>query len=169
MPTPASRSLFNLIEIFTRGIYRIPISEGDDDSGGIIEGFGGGNPKKISTLISQRAVIRFLAEHIDTLSPGQANITLDELHLGHKTVFSINGNHSTRDALAKLDESKVGALAVVNDQEAFVETFSASNLRVSLPLLHHLVLLVLLLPFPLFPFIVPFYPPSLSNWLIRFF
>lgn len=129
MPTPGTRSLLNLIEIFTRGVYRIPVSEGDDDTGGILEGIGGGSTKNITTLISQTAVVRFLADNLDKLTPGQAAMTLDEMHLGHKKIITITGTQPVSDALSTLDKSKIGALAVVDDHGVLIEAFATENLR----------------------------------------
>jgi CBS domain-containing protein len=133
MPIPGDLSIANLLEIFTRGVHRMPVTNKDGAIESIVRLLYFAFILLISS--SQSSLIRFLTANNNALlnkAASQVSATVKELKLGSKKVVSIPHTKTAADAFKIIDETKLDALAIVDENENLIGTISASDLRVLL-------------------------------------
>jgi len=114
-PMSAELSLWHLVETFTRGIHRIPVT---NKEGG-----------EIINIVSQSTVIKFLSEHSSDLGAA-AKKTATDLGLGKKSVVSIPDDAKALDGYKLINQHKVEAVAVVSSKDGkLLGALSASDMR----------------------------------------
>jgi CBS domain-containing protein len=111
-PMANDMSLYHLLETFTRGIHRVPLS---DASGEVVN------------IVSGTNVIKFLADHQTDLGRAGAK-TSTELGLGKKGVLHLETTATALDGFRMINQHKVEAIAIV-EKDSLVGTLSASDLR----------------------------------------
>jgi len=109
-PMDGSLSLYHLIEEFTRGIHRIPVT---DENSAIIN------------IVSQSSVVKFVASH----SAHIGHRTLDSLSLSHKKLYLLKSSQAAIEGYKILNEKQVEAIPIVDDDGKIVGNLSASDLR----------------------------------------
>jgi len=83
---------------------------------------------KITNLLTQSAVIDYLAKHIDQLGPSIQK-TLKELNFEKKSVISIDHNKRAIDAFRLMAENHISGLAVLDSDKKLMANISARDLR----------------------------------------
>eukprot|EP00211_Chloroparvula_japonica_P017742 CAMPEP_0119121592 /NCGR_PEP_ID=MMETSP1310-20130426/2151_1 /TAXON_ID=464262 /ORGANISM="Genus nov. species nov., Strain RCC2339" /LENGTH=298 /DNA_ID=CAMNT_0007111163 /DNA_START=132 /DNA_END=1024 /DNA_ORIENTATION=- len=115
MPLSATLSLYHLVEWFTRGIHRVPVLNDE----GTVEG-----------IVSQSSVLRFIANHLDSIPESVLNRTVASHGLGGKGVTAVASKISAADAFRKLSADYMDAAPVVSEAtNSIIGTFSVSALR----------------------------------------
>jgi len=113
-PVPIGSSLLDAVnKMATNHVQRIPIVDKDNN---------------ITNLLTQSAVIDYLAKHIDQLGPAIQK-TLKELHFEKKPVISIDHNKSAIEAFKLMAEHRISGLAVLDSDKKLMANISARDLR----------------------------------------
>jgi len=113
-PVTVGSNLFDAVsKMATNHVQRIPIMDRE------------GN---ITNLLTQSAVIDYLAKHAEQLGPSLKK-TLSELNFGEKPVISINHNKPAIEAFKLMAENRISGLAVVDDSKKLIANISARDLR----------------------------------------
>lgn len=120
---PASVTLDHLLDAFSaqRGLHRVLLYSGERH-----------------VLVSQSDSVRILVERTNEeqkIRPASATLlplmlkTLEQLGFCASDVYKINSREPTANALRLMSEHDVQAIAVVDDNDVLLGTFSASDLR----------------------------------------
>jgi len=113
LPMDGETSVWHLIEVFTRGIHRIPVL---NHHGNVIN------------IVSQSSVVKFLSKRREVLGP-PGEKTLSQLRAVQEPV-TIEKNIKTLEAFSLLHDRKVvDALAIVDENGRFCGSISNSSLR----------------------------------------
>lgn len=110
-------SVNHLIEEFTRGLHRTTVKDEDET---------------ICNIVSQSDVARYVVSKyatLDTVSKRALNTPLSNLGLRKQKVVTIEKSKPTVEGFRLIDETKVDALAVVDEEGHLCGTLSASDLR----------------------------------------
>jgi len=83
---------------------------------------------RITNLLTQSAVIDYLAKHVDQLGPSIQK-TLKELNFERKPVISIDHNKRAIDAFRLMAENRISGLAVLDSDKKLMANVSARDLR----------------------------------------
>jgi len=104
-------------DMFADGTHRVPILDSDD---------------KVLHTVSQSDLVRFLSEHIHMgHCKEMGELSADALGLGKEKVVSVEKNTKVIDAMLKIKEAGVSAIAVVDEAEGgkLCGNFSATDLK----------------------------------------
>jgi len=113
-PVNAGANLFDAVTLMaTNHVQRIPIL---DREGNILN------------LLTQSAVIDYLAKHVEQLGPSIKK-TLKELNFGNKPVISIYHNKPAIEAFKLMAENRISGLAVIDSDKTLMANISARDLR----------------------------------------
>jgi CBS domain-containing protein len=82
----------------------------------------------IQNLLTQSAVINYLAKHIDQLGPAVKK-TLKELNFAKKPVISIDHSKCAIDAFRLMVDNRISGLAVLDSDKKLMANISARDLR----------------------------------------
>jgi CBS-domain-containing membrane protein len=108
-----SMSLYHLVEMFTRGIHRVPVQD---------------EKSALWAVATQSTVVRYLAKNLKEI--GRAlDKPIDYLGLGKRQAISVTWTARTLDGYILLDKHKVEAIAVTDEAGVLVGALSASDLR----------------------------------------
>jgi len=83
---------------------------------------------QILNLLTQSAIIAYLAKHVDQLGPSIQK-TLKELHFEKKPVISIDHNKSAIEAFKLMAENRISGIAVLDSDKKLMANISARDLR----------------------------------------
>jgi CBS domain-containing protein len=81
----------------------------------------------ISNMITQSRVVQFFEEIVQRIPKGQK--TLNELNLGFKKVITVSDSQTAFRAFKIMIDSKVTALAVINNQGKLIGNISISDIK----------------------------------------
>lgn len=113
-PVSASATLLEAVnKMATNHVQRIPIVNKDNH---------------ITNLLTQSAVIEYLAKHVDQLGPAIQK-SLKELHFERKPVISIDHNKSAIEAFKLMADNRISGLAVLDSDKKLMANISARDLR----------------------------------------
>eukprot|EP01087_Luapelamoeba_hula_P019179 TRINITY_DN6324_c0_g1_i1.p1 TRINITY_DN6324_c0_g1~~TRINITY_DN6324_c0_g1_i1.p1 ORF type:complete len:257 (-),score=32.51 TRINITY_DN6324_c0_g1_i1:65-835(-) len=112
-PVCLDESLYNAVEIFTRGIHRVPVV---NDKGQLVN------------IISQSTVVELLHRKADGVAT-YLDSTIEELRLGNEEPLTVNARDSVSTAFTKMAESSINALAIVQDDSTLAGNISCADLR----------------------------------------
>jgi len=113
-PVPVSATLLEAVnQMAANHVQRIPIVNKDN---------------LITNLLTQSAVIDYLAKHVDQLGPAVQK-TLKELHFEKKPVISIDHSKLAIDAFKLMAENRISGLAVLDSDKKLMANISARDLR----------------------------------------
>lgn len=73
-------------------------------------------------------VRRFLSQHSESLGP-LSDMTVEQLGWAHRDVISVTPELAAIDAMRKMHEANIGAVAVIGDGGKLIGNFSVSELR----------------------------------------
>jgi len=117
-PLSANDKLSKAVELFAKGVHRIPIV---DDTNGILN------------IFTQSQFLKFLVEH-EELFGALASVSAMDLNLGvseakHNEIYRVNETTPAIDAIQMLYDKRLSAVAVVDAEGLLVSQFSATDLR----------------------------------------
>lgn len=108
-----SLSLSQLLEVFSRGVHRVPVVDKD----------------RVVAIVSQSSLVSFLAYRMD-LKDQELNQTLDALGVISKTPLAVSLEGRTREAFRRMHDAGVEAAAVVEEESGKLRgTVSVEGLR----------------------------------------
>ncbi|GAM17650.1 hypothetical protein SAMD00019534_008250 [Acytostelium subglobosum LB1] len=120
IPVVQGASLLEAITVMAKNqLHRVPIVSNDMESG---------LGPKIINLVTQSAIVQFLAKHMDDLGIW-SNRTLKDLGFVQKPVISINFHKRALEAFQLMAEKRVNGIAVVDDRNQLLANISARDLR----------------------------------------
>lgn len=112
-PVGPGCSLIDIIHMLAR-LHRVPVVDPKTHS--------------ITNVVTQSTIIRLLNSHPEVLGE-LGNKTIAELNLGSRRVISVNIDDKTVDAFKTLVDSKVQAVAVVDEQGILTANLSLTDVR----------------------------------------
>jgi len=112
-PFPVGSSLLSAIEVLAQGVHRVPIINADN---------------KLVNILTQSSVLKFIQKNKHLLGEKE-NMLLKDMYLFDQYVLSVNEKEKAIDAFRLIRLTKVGALAVVNDEGQLVGNCSAKDLK----------------------------------------
>jgi len=102
-----------ILKMARSGIHRIPVIDSEGE---------------LVTVVTQSHVVKFLFHNM-YLFGGLANITVDDIHMFHAPVVSVTTDQKGIDAFKLMNEKRVSAVAVVDNNGVLVGNISVSDLK----------------------------------------
>lgn len=116
VPVQDGSSLFSVIEVMAKHkVHRVPLID---------------HQGRVSNLITQSAIVSYLAMHLPELGPITEK-TVAEFLPGHKEVITVDINARAIEAFKSMVEHKVSAVGVVDEEGKLTGNISVKDIRVS--------------------------------------
>jgi len=115
VPVQDGSSLFSVIEVMAKHkVHRVPLID---------------HQGRVSNLITQSAIVSYLAMHLPELGPITEK-TVAEFLPGHKEVITVDINARAIEAFKSMVEHKVSAVGVVDEEGKLTGNISVKDIRV---------------------------------------
>jgi len=115
-PVPEGTPLYDIVNILSTGVYRVPIVDKND-------------PNKIINIITQSGLIKFLSKNINKLGP-RAKQTIQELGMGvGNKIIQVGYDQPAIDAFRLMQSKQISAVAVVDEHGVLTNTLSISDIK----------------------------------------
>lgn len=111
-PLKQSATLYDAVELLSRGLHRVPIL---NDQG------------KLVNIISQSSIVNYLDKHLESLGD-LATSTIESLSLGTKPVLSVAQTDSVIDTLRLMDSKGLSGVAITGDHGKLVGITTGKDL-----------------------------------------
>eukprot|EP01089_Gocevia_fonbrunei_P017883 TRINITY_DN593_c0_g1_i2.p1 TRINITY_DN593_c0_g1~~TRINITY_DN593_c0_g1_i2.p1 ORF type:complete len:329 (+),score=59.78 TRINITY_DN593_c0_g1_i2:109-1095(+) len=109
-PINTGSSLLTAIEILATGIHRVPIIDG----------------KELVNIVTQSAVVKWVKKNIGSL--GKQNLKVSDLDC-YQYVINVYDTQKAFDAFRLIRLSRVGAVAIIDDEGKLVGNLSARDMK----------------------------------------